>query len=82
MSKLLVIAGHPQDLFERCGGTTLKHIERGDEVMFVRLTNGVATHAFGVFEPEGDDKPDNFDEIVAFNRQEVDEACELLGVTS
>ena len=30
MAHLMVIAAHPEDLFERVGGVGAKHIERGD----------------------------------------------------
>ena len=53
MTKLMAITAHPQDLAERTGGTVAKHIERGDEVMWVSLTSGVVTHAFKIFPAEG-----------------------------
>lgn len=42
--KILVIAGHPADMFDHCGGTLLHHIQRGDSVTCVSLTQGLRTH--------------------------------------
>ncbi len=42
--KILVVAGHPADMFDHCGGTLLKHIQRGDEVSCVALTQGLRSH--------------------------------------
>lgn len=42
--KILVIAGHPADMFDHCGGTLLRHIQRGDEVTCVSLTQGLRVH--------------------------------------
>lgn len=53
---IMAITAHPQDPFERAGGAAVKHLERGDEAMYVTLTTGVVTHAFGVFPVTGDDK--------------------------
>jgi LmbE family N-acetylglucosaminyl deacetylase len=53
--RILVIAAHPQDPFERAGGTVAKHLERGDEARFLSLTTGVVTHAFGIFPATGTD---------------------------
>ena len=56
MTRIMAVGAHPQDPFERAGGTVLKHMERGDEAMFVSLTTGVVTHAFNVFPETGEDK--------------------------
>ena len=78
--RIMVFAAPPQDPFERTGGTVSKHIARGDEVMFVTLTAGVVTHAFGVFPPTGEDKLKDIDNVKAAKRQEFEKACKLLGV--
>ena len=80
MTRIMAIAAHPQDLFERCGGTVAKHLERGDEAMFVTLTTGVVTHAFGMFPPTGDDKLRDVEKVKEMKRQELERASKTLGV--
>lgn len=80
MTKLMVIVAHPADLAERTGGTAAKHIERGDEVMWISLTSGVVTHAFDTFPATGEDKLKDFDKIKEMKRQELANAAKVLGV--
>jgi N-acetylglucosamine malate deacetylase 1 len=80
--RILVVGAHPQDPFERAGGTAAKHLERGDEVMFVTLTAGVVTHAFGVFPPTGEDKLKDVEKIKTMKREEFERASRSLGLTS
>ncbi len=42
MSKVLVIAPHPDDEMLGCGGTMIKHIEAGDDVYVCIVTKGYA----------------------------------------
>jgi len=79
--RILVIAAHPQDPFERAGGTVTKHVDRGDEGRFVSLTTGVVTHAFGIFPATGADKLKDVDAVKDRKRGEFDDAAKLLGVT-
>jgi 4-oxalomesaconate hydratase len=78
--RIMVFAAHPQDPFERTGGTVARHIARGDEVMFVTLTTGVVTHAFNVFPPTGEDKLKDIDQVKATKRNEFELGCKTLGV--
>ena len=41
---ILVIAGHPADMFDHCGGTLMHHIQHGDKVTCVSLTQGLRIH--------------------------------------
>jgi LmbE family N-acetylglucosaminyl deacetylase len=80
--RILVIAAHPQDPFERTGGTVAKHLDRGDEARFVSLTTGVVTHAFGLFPATGADKLNDVERIRDMKRGEFEEASRVIGVTS
>jgi LmbE family N-acetylglucosaminyl deacetylase len=80
--RILVIAAHPQDPFERAGGTVAKHLDRGDEARFVSLTTGVVTHAFNVFPATGEDKLKDVEAVKASKRGEFEEASRIIGVTS
>lgn len=42
--KILVIAGHPADMFDHCGGTLLHHIDAGDSVTCISITQGLRVH--------------------------------------
>ncbi len=79
--KIMVVAAHPQDPFERAGGTVAKHLARGDRAMLVALTNGVVTHAFGVFPPTGEDKLKDIEKVKASKRAEFERGAKALGVT-
>ncbi len=81
MTRIMAVGAHPQDPFERAGGTVLKHLERGDEAMFVSLTTGVVTHAFNVFPETGDDKLRDVEKIKDIKRKEFDDGCKILGLT-
>ena len=52
-ARIMVIVAHPQDPFERAGGTVARHLARGDEASMISLTTGVVTHAFNIFPPTG-----------------------------
>ncbi len=80
MTRIMAITAHPQDLFERCGGTVANHLELGAEAMFVSLTTGVVTHAFDIFPATGEDKLKDADKVKEMKRQELERAAEVLGV--
>lgn len=87
--KILVVAGHPADMFDHCGGTLLNHIRRGDSVTCVSLTQGLRIHD-EVISDIFREKIDQFskEEIDALLQErqkvkyaEVLEACALFGIT-
>jgi LmbE family N-acetylglucosaminyl deacetylase len=80
-ARIMVVAAHPQDPFERAGGTVAKHLELGDQALFVSLTTGVVTHAFGVFPATGDDKLRDIEKVKDMKRREFDSAARVLGLT-
>lgn len=42
--RLLVIGGHPADVFDHCGGTLAHHVQNGDHVTCLALTQGLRIH--------------------------------------
>ena len=42
MKKVLVVAIHPDDETLGCGGTLLKHIDKGDKVFVLFISDGVS----------------------------------------
>jgi len=80
-ARLMVIVAHPQDPFERAGGTVAKHLARGDQASMVSLTTGAVTHAFNIFPPTGDDKLRDMDKVKQAKQEEFEEAARILGLT-
>lgn len=86
--KILVIAGHPADMFDHCGGTLLKHIERGDSVTCISLTQGLRVHdevIYDLFRFHIDEYTDEQINEIVNERQRVKykeaiDACALFGI--
>jgi len=87
--KILVVGGHPADVFDHCGGTLLHHTRAGDEVVCLALTQGIRVHDEIVsevfrFGTEGYTE-DEIERICTEREQvkmdEVKAACALFGVT-
>lgn len=88
--KILVVAGHPADMFDHCGGTLLHHIDRGDSVTCVTITQGLRVHDEVIHDMMRDSGAGHYtdEEIDAIckERQKVKyaealEACSLFGIT-
>ena len=41
---ILVVGGHPADVFDHCGGTMAHHVAQGDRVVCLALTQGLRIH--------------------------------------
>ena len=84
---ILNIGAHPADVVDDAGGTTILHTDRGDRVAAVTLTAGTRVHDKVLDEYRKSDKlPDEaemqalFEQRAAAKRQEVIDACAILGV--
>ncbi len=87
--KILVVAGHPADMFDHCGGTLLHHLQQGDSVTCVSITQGLRIHDEVIYDLVRDGAAAKMtDEEIAALRQErqkvkyaeVLEACGLFGI--
>ncbi len=87
---VLVVAGHPADMFDHCGGTLAHHIKNGDNVTCVTLTQGLRVHDEVIYDlfrtGEGMKMPEEerkklIDERLKVKYSEVIEACGLFGIT-
>jgi 4-oxalomesaconate hydratase len=86
---IMVLGGHPADVFDHCGGTLAHHIRNGDRVVCVTLTQGLRIHDEVVsevfrFGTSGYSK-EEIEKILVEREQvklnEVKAACALFGVT-
>ena len=86
--KILVVGGHPADMFDHCGGTMYHHIQQGDEVVAVSITQGLRTHdevIYDLFRYDIDKyTQEEVDKIIEERQQvkykEVVKACNLFGI--
>ena len=70
--RVLCLAPHPDDETIGCGGSLALHIQAGDPVKVVFLTNGAKGDSTGKIDK---------DEYVALRHLEAEEACNCLGIT-
>lgn len=86
--RILVIGGHPADVFDQSGGTMAHHVARGDWVGCVVMTTGVRIHDKVVANelkerkelPETAEMNKIMAERANVKKMEVIKACSLLGV--
>jgi LmbE family N-acetylglucosaminyl deacetylase len=86
--QLLTIAAHPHDVTYTLG-TSAHHIERGDKVTVVSLTDGVTTHDERLEDelrkPEIERQPDILErshgELADRKKHEMERVCGLFGIT-
>ena len=87
--RLLVIGGHPADVFDHCGGTMAHHVKAGDSVTCLALTQGLRIHdvvvsevfRFGVGKRSQEEIEHICQEREEVKKQEVRNACALFGIT-
>ncbi len=86
--KILVVGGHPADVFDHCGGTMAHHVKRGDSVTVLALTQGLRVHDIAIEEMGyGNERPnpetiENFkQERFKVKNSEVIKACSYFGIT-
>ena len=87
--KIMVIAGHPADMFDHCGGTLYKHIQKGDSVTCLSLTQGLRVHdevIYDLFRFHIDDYTEEEINNIIEERQRVKykeaiDACAIFGIT-
>lgn len=84
--KILVIGGHPADIFDCAGGTLLKHSRRGDEVTGLVITHGGRVHDVVIANIRTKEEMRSKEEMEkllkersAVKHKEVRKACKLLG---
>ncbi len=86
---ILVIAGHPADMFDHCGGTLYHHIQNGDHVTCAAITQGLRIHDEVIYDRFRNDFSDlsqeEIDQLIQ-ERQKVKyseacSACKLFGIT-
>ena len=85
---ILVVGGHPADVFDHCGGTMAHHIQQGDNVVCLALTQGLRIHDIVISEkyrtgiPE--EEKEEFERIAAeraaAKEQETRDACAVFGI--
>lgn len=87
--KVMMICAHPGDAFDDSGGTLCHHVQRGDDVVVVLITNGARSHA-AMFtdekrKPEGERDEElagkTIEEIEEIKAEEIRAAGKELGIT-
>lgn len=84
--RLLLVAAHPADTFDQCGGTLAHHVQEGDSVTVVTATSGTRSHDWeliddlrrsgGVTDVEQHQR-----EAGEKKLEEMRKACAILGIT-
>lgn len=86
--KILVVGGHPADMFDHCGGTLFHHIEQGDSVTCISITQGLRVHdevVYDLFRHDIDKySQEEIDKIIEERQKvkyaEVVKACGVFGI--
>jgi N-acetylglucosamine malate deacetylase 1 len=75
MTKVAIIAAHPDDEILGCGGTIAKHVKAGDEVHILILAEGITSR-------DKKRDPENRTEELSKLKKTAQDANKVLGVTS
>lgn len=86
--RFLVVAGHPADTFDHCGGTMLHHSRRGDKITAVAMTHGTRVHDVVIAEElrltGRTPSQKELDELIRKRTEvkfaEVKKACAIMGI--
>ena len=87
--RLLCVGGHPADAFDSAGGTLAHHVERGDQVTVMALTQGTRIHDVVISDtlrfrsqmPSAEELAALMEERAKVKEDEVRRACGFLGIT-
>jgi 4-oxalomesaconate hydratase len=87
--RLLCVGGHPADAFDSAGGTLAHHVERGDHVSVMALTQGTRIHDVVISDtlrfrermPDAAELEALMAERAQVKEDEVRRACTFLGIT-
>jgi len=86
---VLLVGGHPADAFDNAGGTLAHHAAAGDRVVSAVMTHGARSHAIRLIDRyrtgpqtrlEGDQVDGEVETAVDEKRDEVRQACALMGI--
>lgn len=85
---ILVVGGHPADMFDHCGGTLAHHIRQGDKVVCATVTPGLRCHdevVYDYFRTRKGNIDENelnalLEERINVKYGEVKAACRLFGI--
>ena len=86
--RIMCVGGHPADAFDSAGGTLAHHVQRGDHVTVVALTQGTRVHDVVISDtlrfqdrmPDPADLRSLMDERAQVKEDEVRRACGFLGI--
>ena len=87
--RILLVGGHPADAFDNAGGTLCHHVQRGDQVTCLVLTQGARVHDEVISAqmskaervPEAEELGRLMRERAEVKRAEVLEACAILAIS-
>lgn len=89
MLSLLIVGGHPADVFDCAGGTLAHHIDRGDRVTAAVMTHGARSHHVQLIDDVREGRVEVgaiTDDVIAENPEakfdEIMQACALVGMTT